>query len=57
MGTTSFKKGEKKGSNENTDEKCVTHNRKLNNLLEYLNRQNDGKSYQPSRVIESSCED
>lgn len=37
--------------------KCLTHKRKLNNLLEYLNRQKNGKSHQSSSVMESGCED
>lgn len=50
-------KTRKKDENENTNEKCLTHKRKLNNLHEYLNRQKNGKSHQSSSVMESGRED
>lgn len=34
--------------NENTADKCMTHNGKLNDLLEYSHRQKNGKSHQSS---------
>lgn len=37
--------------------KYLTHKRKLNNLLEYLHRQKNGKSHPSSRVTEGVCED